>query len=621
MAGVPAAHVATQAAPAAEVGSALLVASAGAPPAPTARGVAPIEPVVAMTATPSGTGAWLAATDGGLFALGDAPFHGSMGGIPLNQPVVGMGPTTSGAGYWLVAADGGMFAFGDAPFLGSMGAVPLNRPIVGFTPTPSGQGYLLVAADGGVFAFGDAAFSGSLGDRPPPEPVVALAATPSALGYWLVTASGEVFAFGDAVHHGSSMADRRDDPVAAIVATPSGGGYWFVTGDGDVIAHGDAAPIEPTPVDGDVVAADRVGEGLWLAADGTGPSLSVFQPRGLSPTTSAQVAATLAGSGARSTVAGQATFGLTTVWRGGRAVAAAGGDGRWPFTVVAVDPATTGPVIGATAQRALRRGEIALGHRAAALRGVQVGDELDVIGYAGRRARLRVGVIVPDDRLSGDRFGGDLIDGGASAAVRIDVAASLGLDEGRVVIAWGVDDLEALGDRLDGALSDRWVRVTTPADGPNPGAILPDVELERRLGQLSFRPAGSSAVALDPRWVAAAIRTERVPILGRVTCHAEMLDDLRGALTEIVDRGLAGLIRADEYGGCWTPRLVRGAAGGALSRHAWGLAVDLNTRTNGFGATPTMDLRVVEVFRSWGFAWGGSWTRPDGMHFEWIGGR
>jgi hypothetical protein len=36
-----------------------------------------------------------------------------------------------GGGYWLVASDGGIFAFGDAAFEGSTGNITLNRPIVG----------------------------------------------------------------------------------------------------------------------------------------------------------------------------------------------------------------------------------------------------------------------------------------------------------------------------------------------------------------------------------------------------------------------------------------------------------------------------------------------------------
>ena len=81
----------------------------------------------------------------------------------LNQPVVGMAGTADSLGYWLVATDGGIFAFGDAAFHGSMGATHLNEPVVGMAATPDGKGYWLVASDGGIFAFGDAGFYGSMG--------------------------------------------------------------------------------------------------------------------------------------------------------------------------------------------------------------------------------------------------------------------------------------------------------------------------------------------------------------------------------------------------------------------------------------------------------------------------
>ena len=89
------------------------------------------QPIVGMAATPSGNGYWLVATDGGIFAFGDAGFHGSTGNIALNQPIVGMAATTTGNGYWLVASDGGIFTFGDAAFFGSTGGIPLNQPVVG----------------------------------------------------------------------------------------------------------------------------------------------------------------------------------------------------------------------------------------------------------------------------------------------------------------------------------------------------------------------------------------------------------------------------------------------------------------------------------------------------------
>jgi hypothetical protein len=59
------------------------------------------------------------ASDGGIFAFGDAGYFGSMGGKPLNQPIVGLASTSDGTGYWEVATDGGIFTFGDAAFSGS----------------------------------------------------------------------------------------------------------------------------------------------------------------------------------------------------------------------------------------------------------------------------------------------------------------------------------------------------------------------------------------------------------------------------------------------------------------------------------------------------------------------
>ena len=96
-----------------------------------------------------------------------------------------MAPTS--AGYWLVAADGGVFAFGDAPFLGSLGGHPLDAPIVSIASAPGDNGYLLAGFDGGVFAFGHATFHGSLGGQPAiAYPITAIATDPSGNGYWLL---------------------------------------------------------------------------------------------------------------------------------------------------------------------------------------------------------------------------------------------------------------------------------------------------------------------------------------------------------------------------------------------------------------------------------------------------
>ena len=199
------------------------------------------EPMVGMASTPRNRGYWLVARDGGIFAFGDARFHGSTGATRLARPIVGMASTPSGGGYYLVAADGGIFAFGDAVFRGSTGALRLTQPIVGMAVTPSGNGYWLVAADGGVFAFGDAVFRGSTGALRLAQPIVGIGSTPSGNGYYLVAADGGIFAFGDAVFRGSTGALRLAQPIVAMAVNPSGGGYWLIARDGGIFAFGDAA--------------------------------------------------------------------------------------------------------------------------------------------------------------------------------------------------------------------------------------------------------------------------------------------------------------------------------------------------------------------------------------------
>ena len=124
-------------------------------------------PAMVGAATAGPGGYWMAASDGGVYTLGNALFYGSMGGQTLNAPVVGIASTPDHGGYWLVASDGGVFAFGDAKFFGSVPGQlqpgqSLNAPVVGIAPSPTGNGYWVVAADGGVFSFGDAAFHGSV---------------------------------------------------------------------------------------------------------------------------------------------------------------------------------------------------------------------------------------------------------------------------------------------------------------------------------------------------------------------------------------------------------------------------------------------------------------------------
>jgi hypothetical protein len=108
-------------------------------------------------------------------------------------------------------------------------------------------------------------------------------------------------------------------------------------------------------------------------------------------------------------------------------------------------------------------------------------------------------------------------------------------------------------------------------------------------------------------------------------CHKLVVEAIQGALTEIKDAGLSRFVDAqnsNRYGGCFVGRYNRLAGNfGAPSRHAWGMAIDINTNTNPQGGVPQMNCAVVRIFRKWGFAWGGNFWPADGMHFEYVGER
>ena len=148
-------------------------------------------------------------------------------------------------------------------------------------------------------------------------------------------------------------------------------------------------------------------------------------------------------------------------------------------------------------------------------------------------------------------------------------------------------------------------------------SIPSQMRFKRNFGEFAARPTSSGSLSMQGGWVGSHIRSARVPILGTVTCHRKLFDQMRGALRELRRKGLSHLIRPNEYAGCYNARYVSVPTGVRLSRHSWGIAFDINTSNNQFGQRPHQDKRLVKIMRQWGFAWGGFWPLPDGMHFEW----
>jgi hypothetical protein len=134
------------------------------------------------------------------------------------------------------------------------------------------------------------------------------------------------------------------------------------------------------------------------------------------------------------------------------------------------------------------------------------------------------------------------------------------------------------------------------------------------VGVFDYTVIGGGRIAPDPAWVASHIATETVPILGNVTCNKLIFPQLKAALSGLQAQGLADEIDPAEYAGCYYPRFIAGTT--TLSNHSFGLALDFNVPGNQRGTVGEMDRSVVEIFKRWGFAWGGDWRYTDPMHFE-----
>jgi hypothetical protein len=207
--------------------------------------------VIGITPTSNRGGYWLVGSDGGIFSFGNAGFYGSIpklglapagtvGGKHLNAPIVGMVPTSDGRGYFMVASDGGVFAFGDALFEGSCPQIGgCSGSAVSVMPDASGQGYWLVTTTGHIYAFGNAANYGSPGPRA--YPVTSAVRTPDGLGYWVLFADGAVGHYGDAASYGGASGAGGLNPARAIFTPSTGNGYWIALANGDVEAFGGAA--------------------------------------------------------------------------------------------------------------------------------------------------------------------------------------------------------------------------------------------------------------------------------------------------------------------------------------------------------------------------------------------
>jgi hypothetical protein len=102
----------------------------------------------------------------------------------------------------------------------------------------------------------------------------------------------------------------------------------------------------------------------------------------------------------------------------------------------------------------------------------------------------------------------------------------------------------------------------------------------------------------------------------RIFCNKDMHPALSEAFKNTLDNGSYREFKT--FDGCFNVRWVRGVPG-SPSLHSWGLALDFNARDNPLGGHSSWSGAFVDSFKSAGFIWGGEFSRPDAMHFQWVG--
>ena len=233
---------------------------------------------------------------------------------------------------------------------------------------------------------------------------------------------------------------------------------------------------------------------------------------------------------------------------------------------------------------------------------INVGDTLVLVGMNEVTFEIEVGEIVPDSEL-----------GWFEAVVNKEVGYQLGINRNIQAIIWDNKVTENHFVELYKNIEYKRLRVTFKDAKPNKNWVLPTALVKKYFGDFQIKEKDGTWIIVEPAWRNANIERKNMPIIGRATCNKIMWEPLLGALNQVIEEGLQNTLSKDEFqksGGCYAPRRInRFNAGGAISRHAWGIAIDINVKS---GYHP----RVVEIFNKWGFAWGGTWTSPDEMHFE-----
>jgi hypothetical protein len=377
----------------------------------------------------------------------------------------------------------------------------------------------------------------------------------------------------------------------------------------------------PSSIDSGATASTGAARTSPVATD----AVSIFNSGALRTDVQNRAVAAARQAGAAVAIGRSASVGMVGLFRGSVPVQLPPAGFAYPMGVTALPPEAIAATMGRDVSAVLAPDALVMGATSAGLRGAQVGDSMQLVAAWGGIVWFRIAGIFPDDRV-----------GGAEFLMSTAAADRLGVTEARRALLWNPASRAAMDSALaaNGLVSTS-IRIRRTWDPPDPDETIGMARTKAALGEFAYRVNANGSVSQDSAWLAASLPSGRRELgLGvRARCHNMVEPALRAALAEIGARGLQGTLdvaNANSFGGCHLARFNRltpDSSLGFLSRHSWGMAFDTNTVGSCQGcAPPDFATRpggctTVQIFRKYGFAWGGNFLTPDGMHFEWVGER
>lgn len=355
--------------------------------------------------------------------------------------------------------------------------------------------------------------------------------------------------------------------------------------------------------------------------------VSVYNSGALTSSTELAAISAARESGADMAISGSASIPMQRIRRGATDVQVAPSTMSIPMGTTVLDHDAVSALMGVEVAGVLTSTKIVMSAGTAALRGAQPGDVATLRSSWGSSVDFTIASVVDDE-----------VTGGTELLMSYEAAARLGLSRKGSAVIWGFDSRDAIDAALaDNGLVSTKIRIRRSWDPPDPDSTLGMASTKALLGEFAYRVNSNGSVTQEYAWQQANLPTGRVllnsTIAIRARCHNVIEPALKAAFAEIAGLGIGNVFNvsdANSAGGCHVPRFNRltpSSSIGFLSRHSWAMAIDTNTRGSCQGCAPpdfatnAGGCTAVRIMRKHGFAWGGNFLTPDGMHFEFVGER